>query len=112
MSKNDKKVIGYFAVYSSQDVFCDGDACLIAGSQSALHKYIKLSPKAGSDFQIRKTRLSEILEGISLGGAYAFDKESYNEFYPLANRYGLSLKNEDFSPTETGNHFVVVRLIT
>jgi len=27
------KVIGYFAYFSKQAVFCDGDACIIAGSE-------------------------------------------------------------------------------
>jgi hypothetical protein len=112
MSKIENKVIGYFAIHSSQEILCEGDACVIAGGQSALHKYIKSSHGTGSEYQIRKTRLGEILEGISLGGAYAFDKESYGLFYPLANKHGFNLKNEDFSSTESGNHFVIVRFIT
>jgi hypothetical protein len=41
MVKEKDVVIGYFAVHSPQNVLCDGDACIIAGSQSALNKYIK-----------------------------------------------------------------------
>ncbi len=109
MSKDLRKVVGYFAIHPPIDVLCDGDACIIAGTQSALNKYIKTLSKPEVAFQNRKTRLSEILDGIGRGGAYAFDKESYKVFYPLANKHGFKLKNEDFSPTETGLHFVVVR---
>ena len=112
MSKIENTVVGYFAVYSSQETFCDGDACIIAGGQSALNKYIKSSLGTGSEYQIRKSRLGEILEGISLGASYAFDKESYGVFYPLANKHGLSLKHEDFPPKEAGSHFVIVKFIT
>ena len=109
MSKDLKKVIGYFAIHLPQDILCDGDACIIAGTLSALNKYIK-SLSSGADFQKRKTRLVEILDGIRMGGAYAFDEASYKLFYPLANRHGLNLKKEEFPPTETGRHFVVVKL--
>ena len=109
MAKDLGKVIGYFAVHPPIDVLCDGDACIIAGTQSALNKYIKTLSNPEVEFQNRKTRLSEILDGIERGGAYAFDKESYKVFYPLANKQGFKLKNEDFNPTETGLHFVVVR---
>ena len=44
MAKEKDAVIGYFAFYPPQDVLCDGDACVIAGSQSSLNKYIK-SPR-------------------------------------------------------------------
>jgi hypothetical protein len=111
MSKDLGKVIGYFAVHPPIDALCDGDACIIAGTQSALNKYVKTISNLGVEFENRKTRLGEILEGIGRGGAYAFDKESYKVFYPLANKHGFQLKNEDFSPTETGMHFVVVRNI-
>ena len=110
MSKIENKTIGYFAVHSSQEILCDGDACIIAGGQSALNKYIKSSYGTRSEFEIRKIRLSDILEGLSLGGAYAFDKESYGAFYPSANKQGFNLKNEDFPEKEGGNHFVIVRI--
>ena len=108
MPTDDSKVIGYFAVHPPQDVLCDGDACIIAGTQSLMNKYIKSLAEPDTVFQKRKTRLGEILEGISRGGAYAFDKESYKAFYPLANKHGFNLKNENFSPTDTGHHFVIV----
>ncbi len=109
MVKGKDAVIGYFAIHPPQDVLCDGDACIIAGSQSALNRYIKSLSDSGVEFQNRKTRLSEILDGLFRGGAYAFDQESYKVFYPLANKHGYHLKDEIFTETETGRHFVIVK---
>jgi len=109
MVKEKDVVIGYFAVHPPQNVLCDGDACIIAGSQSALNKYIKSLSDSGVEFQKRKTRLSEILDGLFRGGAYAFDQESYKLFYPLANKHGYHLTDEIFTATETGRHFVIVK---
>ncbi len=109
MAKEKDAVIGYFAFHPPQDVLCDGDACIIAGSQSALNRYIKSLSDSGVEFQNRKTRLSEILDGLFRGGAYAFDQESYKVFYPLANKHGYHLKDEIFTETETGRHFVIVK---
>lgn len=111
MSKELEKTIGYFAIHLPHDILCDGEACIIAGTQSALNKYIQ-SLAEGANFQKRKTNLREILEGMSRGGVYAFDEASYKLFYPLANKHGLNLKREDFTPTETGRHFVIVKSIT
>jgi len=106
MSEEDK-VMGYFAVYPPVDVLCDGDACIIAGTESALRKYSEfMSPS--TVFDVRKTRLGEILKGISMGAFYAFDEISYNRFYPLANKYGCNLKEEVFSALETNRHFFIV----
>ena len=109
MTNEKDTVIGYFAIHPPQDVLCDGDACIIAGSQSSLNKYLKSLSNSGVEFQKRKTRLSEILQGLSLGGAYAFDQESFKVFYPLANKHGYHLKDEIFTKTETGRHFVIIK---
>ena len=107
----DSKVIGYFAFSSPTEVVCDGDACVIAGSEQAMRNYLdSVSAEASKKGAIRKTRFGEIIQGMKMGGLYAFDEQSYNRFYPLANRIGFSLKEEEFSvPTETGHHFVVIR---
>ncbi|MCP3892690.1 MAG: hypothetical protein GY702_28015 [Desulfobulbaceae bacterium] len=109
MVKGKDAVIGYFAIHPPQDVLCDGDACIIAGSQSALNRYINSLSYSGVEFQKRKTRFSEIQDGLFRGGAYAFDKESYKAFYPLANKHGYHLEHEEFPETETGRHFVIVK---
>jgi hypothetical protein len=107
----DSKVIGYFAFSSPTEVICDGDACVISGSEQGMRNYIKAvsleSPKKNT---IKKTRFGEIVKGMKMGAPYAFDEQSYNRFYPLANRIGFNLKEEEFSDqTETGRHFVVIR---
>ena len=105
------KVIGYFAYSSPSEVICDGDACVISGSEQSMKEYIKSSSSGSlANFTIKKTRFSEIVKGMKMGAPYAFDEKSYNRFYPLANKIGYNLKEEDFSaPTETGRHFVVIR---
>ena len=100
------RVIGYYAFFPPMDVFCDGDACVIAGSKEALLRYIGTDTSSLKS-TIRKTRFGEIMEGIGMGGAYAFDEQSYNRFYPLAAKAGLSVGPEDFSgESVTGFHFV------
>ncbi len=37
----DSKVIGYFAFSSPTEVICDGDACVISGSEQDLRNYIE-----------------------------------------------------------------------
>ena len=39
---------------------------------------------------VKKTRFGEIIKGLEKGGAYAFDRESYDKFFILAVRHGLS----------------------
>ena len=108
---NDSKVIGYFAKLSPTEVVCDGDACVISGSEQDMKKYLKsVSSDARQQVTIKKTRFGEIIQGLNLGAPYAFDEQSYNRFYPIANKVGFNLNKEDFSvPTETGFHFVVIK---
>ena len=109
----DAKVIGYFACTSPTEAICDGDACIIAGSEADLRAYIsELGPGGGNRPTLRKTRFGEIMRGMSLGAAYGFDETAYNRFYPLAQREGLELGPEDFSATGpgSGRHFVRVQL--
>lgn len=51
---------------------------------------------AGGKHTIRKTRFGEIMQGLSLGAAYAFDEESYGRFLPLGRAAGLALADADF----------------
>ena len=109
----DSKVIGYFAYASPSEVVCDGDACVIAGSEADLRTYVSDLDSAGiMRYTLKKTRFGEIMGGIRLGAAYAFDETSYNRFYPLAQRQGFDLKQEDFYPNPTGRHFVRVQLMS
>ena len=107
-SNSSSKVIGYFAFASRTEVFCDGDSCVIAGSEADLLAYMsKLNPAQRT---LKKTRFSEILQGLRLGAAYSFDETAYNRFYPLAKTEGIELGPEDFYPAPTGMHFVRVQI--
>ncbi len=110
---DDTRVVGYFAYTPPMNAVCDGDACVIAGSESAMKEYLE-SMKSGSleRSRIKKTRFGEILKGLQLGAAYAFDEESYNRFYPLAKKAGVPISPQDFSgPSPTGMHFVRVQVV-
>ena len=98
ITNRDTKVIGCFAYLSPTKVVCDGDACIIAGSESAMKRYLSLSDReTSSKHTIKKTRFGEIMRGMSLGALYAFDEEAYNRFYPLASATGHALKQADFT---------------
>ena len=111
MAERDTKVIGYFAYLSKSEVACDEDACLIAGSQTAMRRYLSISnPKTVHRYTIKKTRFGEIMKGMSLGAAYAFDEESYSRFYPLALEVGLPVTPADFTgATPDDIKFMTVR---
>lgn len=98
--KEGAKVIGYFAYTSDRQVICDGDACIISGSVERMKFYLdKMSQVFGSSDVIKKTRFSEIIDGMRLGGAYAFDEASYAQFVTHAkknNIAGLPEKEEVF----------------
>ena len=63
MKSRHAKTIGYFAYRpGTMYAFCDGDACIIAGSKEALKTYIlKLASGKITDYHIKKTRYGEIL---------------------------------------------------
>lgn len=110
MSDRSKSVVGWFACRGMHAV-CDGDACVIAGSDKAMR--VLVSRAAGGDasaFTVKKTSFGEIMAGLKLGGAYCFDEEAYSRFFPLAQAEGLGLGREDFSdPGPTGVHLVRVQ---
>ncbi len=106
------KVIGYFS-HTAENVFCDGDACIVAGSEELMRGYLR-SMSAGSKGElIKKTRFGEILRGLRLGGAYAFDKESYGRFLPLVHgnkMKGLPTK-EPFAESAPAMHFIRIQIL-
>ena len=107
------KVIGFFAYASRNEVLCtDGAACIITGSKESMEKYIKeLDPHKKNDRTIRKTRFGEIMQGMRLGAAYAFDEEAYDKFYPLAREEGLPVEKPDFKKQESkGMRFFTVQI--
>jgi len=100
MSVYNTKVIGFFAYASPSEVVCtDGAACVIAGSQKTRKHTIK------------KTRFGEIIQGMQLGAAYAFDKDAYNRFYPLARQIELNIQPADFKKNKLkGMRFFTVQI--
>ena len=98
MANRDTKVIGYFAYLSATEVACDGEACVIAGSEEAMKRYLSISnPENADKHIIRKTRFGEIMKGMTLGGSYAFDEEAYSRFYPIALQAGLPVSTAAFT---------------
>ena len=114
MNNNYSKVIGVFAYRTRSEVICvEKDACLIAGSNEVMREYIRdLTGMPTDKFTIRKTRLGEILDGMSAGAAYAFDEEAYSRFLPLARAAGMAVADADFEKARSeGRKFFTVRYV-
>lgn len=112
MRQRDTVVIGFFAYFSPGQVVCtEVDACVVSGSASAIAAYLaEIAPQGVTKAKVKKTRFGEILRGLGLGAAYAFDKESYARFYPLALEEGLSVAAADFDHQDRkGGRFFALR---
>jgi len=112
MPSRDAKVVGYFAYLSAMQVVCtDVDACVVSGSSSGMEQYVaEVYAAEASRVTVKKTRFGEILRGLELGAAYAFDRESYSRFYPLALEAGIPVSAADFDdPRHQGTRFFTVR---
>ena len=108
MSQTNKEVIGYLAVHRSQGFLCDGEACIIAGSESTMRSYIEFLSEQSNKFQVKEVLFDGILKGMSVEGLYAFDEKAYGRFLPLANKNGFNLTKQDFPSSRSGLYFVVV----
>ena len=111
MPGDDEKIVGFFGFLSPAKVVCDGDACIIAGSETSFRKYLKIAnPPSASKVIIRKTRFGEVIRGLSLGAPYSFDEDAYSVFYPLARKAGLDIPMANFK-TEPGDdiEFMTIR---
>ena len=116
MSSFTRSLIGYIAQASRYELLCDGDACVVVGSKSKLKTHPAVTDAAGYAF--KKAWFDDILAGLGMGAAYAFDEEAYHRFYPLAQRAGLTTVGpEDFSAppppglTHTPIHLVRVQCL-
>ena len=92
----ESKVIGYYAHNTKEGtVLTDGKAMVVAGSEDSLKSYMGDISDAAEirRFKIKKTRFGDIMNGMSMGGEYAFDKESYGRFLPLSKKAGLNLND-------------------
>ena len=104
-------VIGYVARQGIHMV-CDGDACIVAGSQEAMVAILHYHRNDPAEHAIEPAHCAQILQAIHLGGAYAFDEQAYGRFLPEAQRAGLPLVKEDFSdPGPTGIHLVRIGFV-
>lgn len=56
----------------------------------------EIVPEEWKKRAIKKTRFGEILRGLQLSAAYAFDQQSYGRFYPLTLKKGLPVAEGDF----------------
>ncbi|MFQ5652189.1 MAG: hypothetical protein ACE5IY_19850 [bacterium] len=111
MANRYNKVVGFFAYASPSKVVCSGGACVISGSERAMRAYVKDVDPTGRKHTIKKTRFGEILQGLGLGAAYAFDEDSYKVFYPLAKQEGLNVAEGDFKAKKAeGFRFFTVEL--
>lgn len=93
-----RTLIGYIAQASPYDVLCDRDACVVMGSRLEFKSHMANNPQIrNTDYVLKKAWFEDILAGLRMGAAYAFDEEAYRLFYPLAQRAGLAVGPEDFS---------------
>jgi len=81
-----QRIVGFFAIRTgTANILCDGDACVIGGSRARLQDYLqRQGDENPADYTIKKTTYGEIRQGMKMGGAYAFDLESYGRFRQLA----------------------------
>ena len=107
-AKTESKVIGYFAYNNFGEIFCSEDACIVAGSEELMREYFG-NEKRSVDEVIRKIRFGEIMDNMREGVEYAFDRESYGRFSPLAKASGLS--DDGFlQEPKKGMNFIMVKL--
>ena len=111
-SDDNTRVIGFFAFLPPRDVFRHGDACVVAGSEEAMKRYLKfMPPETVARMRITKSRFGDVKQGMEGGGTFAFDQAAYERFYPLAQRSGIDVQAEEFpSSDENELHFVKVKL--
>ena len=115
MTDRNSKVIGYFAFASPTEVVCTcdrGDACVISGTVQTMKAFVKeFDPDELKKRTIKKTSFGEIMSGLKLGAAYAFDEESYKKFYPLARKEGLNVAEANFDELKSKDfRFFTVQL--
>ena len=106
-------VVGYFA-FAGSNAVCDRKACVIADTAATMRCLIDQRMGAGNAarYQMQQTTFAEILRGLRLGGAYAFEPAAYDRFRPLAQRAGLPLGPERSEPPQPGAvHLVRVQWV-
>ncbi|MBX2825987.1 MAG: hypothetical protein KTR33_14740 [Gammaproteobacteria bacterium] len=103
-SSPDSRVIGFFALDGDRLLLKNG-ACIVTGTEDQMQALVSQLPEqarrtpAGDrlDFRARKIRYGSIVEGMTGGGAYAFDRQAYEEFRVIANDNGFGLSAFDLA---------------
>ncbi len=75
-----------------------------------MNKYLKVSSSESKVYRKRKVLFHQIVDGMEMGGSYAFDLDSYEIFNSLAKKAGLNLIQEGKPPAVLGQTFIIVRL--
>ena len=108
------RVLGFFAYADADEVFRFENACVVAGSRDRLRRYLVGIPKlANAALAISKIRFADVYAGLDAGAAYAFDREAYERFAPLARDAGIDVADafpESCGPEAESFSFVKVRL--
>ena len=117
MSEKDTKVLGYVAIIAgTQSILCIGESCIVAASEEKMKEYIRKDPNSNKlKFEFSKARFGHVRLAMSLGGAYAFDKDSYIRFYALGILEGLNLNPfpnvQNLKPNPKTQTFMMIQLI-
>lgn len=111
----ESKVIGYFAYFNSDNkVVCDGDSCVIAGSEDNMLSYLLNTYSKNEikrDVIIKKTRFGEVYQGLMAKGAYSFDREAYERFFAVASKINIDIPDPsefDLYKTDSKMHFLKI----
>ena len=98
MSDKDSKVVGFVtSIPGTINMFCDGDSCIVAGSEKRMQDYLAaVSSDLKAKYRITKARYGHVVQAMKLGGAYSFDQEAFSRLAPLAQQDGIDLV--DFTP--------------
>lgn len=91
----DDPLIGYVGT-NGTTVVCKGNACIVAGSEEQMARFVQDSP-ASASLRIEPASFSTILRVYLMGEAYCFDELAYSRFLPLGRAMGLPLPDPDFS---------------
>lgn len=105
------KVIGYFAYNDFGEIFCSEDACIVAGSEELMREYFRKKKSNIDGVVIKKIRFGEIIDGMREAVEYAFDRESYDRFLPLAKANGLPSDDRFLQELATEMNFIMVKLV-
>ncbi|MFT5085375.1 MAG: hypothetical protein ACI9Y1_003434 [Lentisphaeria bacterium] len=110
MSNLEDKTVGYVAVHPSMTMYCEDESCIVVSTQSALNKLLKSAFDDVSVFEKRKAKFHEVIEGMEMGGAYAFDKQSCKIFKHIAKTQNVTLVENIKSSSNEGREFAHISI--